>query len=195
MGQTPVDPEDERVLLLLGMLMSQSQHGYQINEFIERNLRSRLSNMRKPTAYALLGRLAAAGLVDATEEREGNRPVRRRYSITETGREMFATMLSGILASPLMMELPGDIALMFVDYLDRADAEVAISARLARLDAEIVALSAAPPHAAGAGVDLAINRRLVLARADRAWFASVLERLPRLLPEQASLTDGTHPHH
>ena len=29
---------DERALLLLGILRGQSQHGYQINEFIERNL-------------------------------------------------------------------------------------------------------------------------------------------------------------
>ena len=29
---------DERHLLLLGLLLNQSQHGYSINEFIEKNL-------------------------------------------------------------------------------------------------------------------------------------------------------------
>jgi DNA-binding PadR family transcriptional regulator len=50
---------DERALLLLGVLRVQSQHGYQINEFIERTL-GRVTDMKKPTAYAILERLSAA---------------------------------------------------------------------------------------------------------------------------------------
>lgn len=42
-----------RSLILLGLLMGQSQHGYQINEFIEKNL-SVVTDMKKSTAYATL---------------------------------------------------------------------------------------------------------------------------------------------
>ncbi|HYB01600.1 MAG TPA: hypothetical protein VED37_15385 [Ktedonobacteraceae bacterium] len=43
---------DERMLLLLGLLKAQSQHGYQINEFIEHNLK-RMIDMKRSTAYSL----------------------------------------------------------------------------------------------------------------------------------------------
>ena len=55
-------------VLLLGLLTTQSQHGYQINEFIEHNL-GRVSLMKKATAYALLTRMEAAGLVQAEAAR------------------------------------------------------------------------------------------------------------------------------
>ncbi|KHF35170.1 Transcriptional regulator PadR-like family protein [Paenibacillus sp. P1XP2] len=60
---------DERELLVLGLLMTQSQHGYQINDFIERNL-GQVSDMKKATAYAILKRLDKQGCVNVTVEQE-----------------------------------------------------------------------------------------------------------------------------
>jgi DNA-binding PadR family transcriptional regulator len=186
-----MDEHDERILLLLGLLMAQSQHGYQINEFIEQNL-ARVSQMRKATAYALLTRLAETGLVEASMEQAGNRPARRVYAITPTGEQRFRSLLEAILANPVMSEPPGDIALMFVDHLSREQALAAISRRLETLDAEIATLAAAPGHGAGIGVDLAINRRLSLLRADRDWFAAAAAEVRSRLPETSSLAG--HPH-
>ncbi len=61
---------DERELLVLGLLMTQSQHGYRINDFIERNL-GQVSDMKKATAYAILKRLDKQGCVNVTVEQEG----------------------------------------------------------------------------------------------------------------------------
>ncbi|HET8628279.1 MAG TPA: PadR family transcriptional regulator, partial [Thermomicrobiales bacterium] len=76
---------DERALLLLGVLMTQSQHGYQINDFIERTL-CNVTAMKKPTAYLILDRLAAAGHVSVRSEQQGNRPPRKVYTVTDSGR-------------------------------------------------------------------------------------------------------------
>ena len=78
---------DDRSLLLLGVLMGQDQHGYQINEFIERAL-CRVTTMKKPTAYALLERLAARGYISVHREQSGNRPPRKVYSITPAGQAL-----------------------------------------------------------------------------------------------------------
>lgn len=172
---------DERILLLLGLLSTQRQHGYQINEFIERNL-ARVSNMRKATAYSLLSRLEDDGLVETTMEQQGNRPARRVYAITPAGEDRLLTMLQSILAEPLFVEPPGDIALMFIDHLDRSTARQAIEQRLATLEREIEALEAAPPHEVGLGVDLALSRRLALLRADRDWFRAAADRVWASLP-------------
>jgi len=180
-----MDERDERVLLLLGLLATQEQHTYRLNEFIERNL-SRLSRMRKATAYALLERMERAGLVTSSTQEAGNRPARRLYAETAGGQQRFMTMLRTILSTPEIVNPPGDIALMFIDHLDRAEALAAIEQRIAVLQAEIEQMEAMPPHEVGIGVDLAIARRLALLRADRDWFSAALARIRRDLPEQAA---------
>ena len=44
-------------LLLLGILRRQEMHGYQLFEFIDRDLAA-CTNLKKPTAYYLLNRMA-----------------------------------------------------------------------------------------------------------------------------------------
>lgn len=189
-----MDTRDERVLMLLGLLAAERQHGYQINEFIERNL-SRVSMMPKATAYSMLARLDKAGLISASVEQEGLRPPRRVYALTAAGEERYLSMLDDILANPDLREPPGDHALMFIDALPRATAVRALEARVVALDREIARLEASPPHEVGLGVDLAIGRRAALARADRDWFLAAIERLRADLPERpdTSTTVDTGP--
>lgn len=171
-----IDRHDERVLLLLGLLMSQSQHGYQINEFIENNL-GNVSLMKKATAYALLSRMEAEGLVKAEAEREGNRPTRRVYSITPEGVELMREMGESLLAQPVTILPPGEIPIMYISALEPEVAIRALETRLAGIEAQLRDLEGAPTHPNVFGVDLAIDRRIAILRADRDWFASVLERV------------------
>lgn len=171
-----IDRHDERILLLLGLLTSQSQHGYQINEFIEHNL-GRVSLMRKATAYALLARMETAGLVEAEAEREGKRPARRVYSITPQGTALMQEMLVEVLRRPAEGLPPGDIALMYIAHMDPKVATQALEERIAGMTEEIAELEATPKHPNVIGVDLAIQRRLILLRADREWFLQLVDRI------------------
>ena len=183
MTPSKLDALDERILLLLGLLTAQSQHGYQINEFIEHNL-ARVSGMRKATAYSLLARLSDAGLVESTEEQAGNRPVRRTFSLLPAGRDLVQEMRVAILSQHDSVEPPGDIALMFIDHLGREEASQALRQRMAMLDERITTLEATPVHGAGIGVDLSIGRHLAILKADRAWFEEALAQVERDLPVQ-----------
>lgn len=181
-----IDRHDERILLLLGLLSTQSQHGYQINEFIEHNL-GRVTLMKKATAYALLTRMESAGLVEAEDEREGNRPPRRVYSITDEGSALMREMLLAVLEEPSASLPPGEIAIMYIAALDTPSAIGAIERRILAMDEHIAELEATPLHPTVIGVDLAIERRLLLLRAERDWFRSLVERLRsgRLVPAEA----------
>jgi DNA-binding PadR family transcriptional regulator len=167
---------DERALLLLGILRAQSQHGYQINEFIERTL-GRIADMKKPTAYALLDRLCQAGHVAVHTEREGNRPPRKVYAITPSGETLFFDLLRSNLATPDRLGGEGDIGMMFLDSLPVKDALALLERRRVQLDEQIVAYEQAPKHEHGLGVDLALERQLTLLRADREWLDTVISRL------------------
>jgi DNA-binding PadR family transcriptional regulator len=167
---------DERALLLLGILRVQSQHGYQINEFIERNL-SRVTDMKKPTAYALLERLSQAGYVEVRGEQEGKRPPRKVYSITPSGERLFLVLLRENLARAERLTFAGDVGLMFLDHLPREEALDLLRQRLARLREQISAHEHAPRHEHGLGVDLALEHILVLLRAEQDWLAATIQRL------------------
>lgn len=167
---------DERTLLLLGLLKAQSRHGYQLNEFIEKNL-SRITDMKKATAYATLDRLKASGLISETVEQEGNRPPRKVYAITPEGEEAFRRLLAENLASADRLVLGGDIGLMFIDHLPRAEALALLTQRLAAAEERLAAHEQTPQHGHGIGVDLAVEHLQVLARADRDWLRGVIDRL------------------
>lgn len=167
-------PANERTMLLLGLLMAQSQHGYQINEFIERNL-STVTSMKKSTAYAVLDRMAAASYVSVRTEQEGNRPLRKVYSITPTGEQHFLSLLRKSLATEDLGVL-GNISFMFLDYLSRDETVALLELRLQSIDAELAQRRSVPPHGFGHAVDLALERQMTFLEAESQWIRRVMAR-------------------
>ncbi|HEY7849392.1 MAG TPA: PadR family transcriptional regulator [Ktedonobacterales bacterium] len=180
---------DERTLLLLGMLRIESQHGYQLNEFIEHNL-GRVTHMKKPTAYALLDRLEQSGAITSRLEQEGNRPPRKVYAITEQGEQLFLRLLSETLAAAEPYVIAGDVGLMFLDALPLAEALVLLERRLQSVREQIAEIEKVPVHKLGIGIDLAIEHQAILLRADEAWLARLIERLAASQGEGAGEGQG-----
>lgn len=180
---------DPNTLLLLGLLRGQRQHGYQLNDFIERNL-SRFTTLKKAAAYATLDRLEKAGLIEAHSEQAGNRPTRKVYALTPRGEEQFLDLLRAHLAHPEPVAFYGDLGLMFLNQLPRDEALGLLTERAGAVDEQIASLERVPTHegALGAGlfgVDLAVSRQLALLRADRDWLGATLAKLGE---RQATLT-------
>ncbi|GCE21203.1 PadR family transcriptional regulator [Dictyobacter kobayashii] len=167
---------DERSLLLLGMLKSQSQHGYQINEFIEKNL-SRVINMKRSTAYTLLDRLCEQGYVELRMEQEGNRPARKVYTLTPQGEQKFTDLLREILEQADPMSSPFDVGLMFLDHITHEELLSALQLHLQRTSQQVAAYEAAPMHGFGKGVDIAMQHRLALLKAEQSWLQQMLTQL------------------
>ncbi|RKN85228.1 PadR family transcriptional regulator [Paenibacillus ginsengarvi] len=167
---------DERELLVLGLLMTQSQHGYQINEFIENNL-GRVSDMKKATAYSILKRLDLAGYVDVSTEQEGNRPPRQIYTITASGEQRFHELLRGVLANVEHVTPSGDIGLMFIDHLKADEALALLEERLKETERLLGVFAAVPAHGHGKGVDLSISHRIALLKCDRDWLTATIQSI------------------
>jgi DNA-binding PadR family transcriptional regulator len=186
---------DERALLLLGILMVQSQHGYQINEFIERNL-CNVTDMKKPTAYATLDRLSRAGYIETETEQIGNRPPRRVYTITPAGKEHFHELLRQNLAEADSLILPGAIGLIFIDHLAPPERLDYLRKRLADLDRQIAIYAQAPAHKGQVGVELAIGRQLALLRADHDWLTgTIAEMATREADDPSPVSPHIRPRH
>ena len=70
--------------LLLGLLRSQKLHGYGLMEYLHSH-ETGGSAIGKSNAYRLLRVLESDGLIRSRTERDGNRPERHVYEVTDDG--------------------------------------------------------------------------------------------------------------
>ncbi len=164
---------DERMLLLLGLLKAQSQHGYQINEFIEHNLK-KMVDMKRSTAYSLLDRLCEQGYAESSTQQHGTRPPKKVYVLTARGEEAFQDTLQTLLTGSDSFTVPFEIALMFLDQLPEDEIHAALQERLLHVEQSLNELDAAPVHKQVRGVDLAIAHRKALLRAEHTWLDEII---------------------
>ena len=177
---TPLPPDDERTLLLLGLLTAQDRHGYEINDFIERTLHHVIS-LKKATAYQLLDRLETHGLIGSRVEQHGQRPNRRVYHITPAGQVRFGEMLRDQLAREEALILTGNVPVMFAENLTPAETLGALRRRLEGVEARL-RLYDTYNLPCTVGVGLAMERIRALTHADRDWLARTVARLERAAP-------------
>lgn len=126
----------ERELLLLGLLRIDEMHGYQLNEFIDSHF-GVVMNLKRPTAYRLLNKMADEGWVSTREERKGNRPPRRVFAITPEGEAAFQQLLRESLAKYEPVVPPGDIGLLFLQALPPDEAKALLQTRRASVEAAL----------------------------------------------------------
>ncbi len=167
----------ERELLLLGLLRRHSMHGYQLHEVIQRSLAS-CADLKKPTAYALLERMAQRGWLTAHEEPapERGRPPRTRYTLTPDGEAAYHRLLRENLATYQPTTFPGETGLAFLDTLPPAEARALLQDRRALLADALAAASAAPPHEGA--LQIVVDHQRHHLRSELAWLDSLLARLP-----------------
>jgi DNA-binding PadR family transcriptional regulator len=170
-----------RELLLLGVLRQGNLHGYGINEFIQRDM-AFCTDLKKPTAYHLLQKMAAAGWIQEREIRQGNRPARRTYHITPAGEAAFQQLLRENLSAHHSTRFTGDIGLAFIDELPAAEALPLLRRRRQALLAEQATVEAVPQHGQG-GMQLILEHQTRHLAFELAWLDEVITRLSHL-PEQ-----------
>lgn len=164
---------DHRSLLLLGLLMSQSQHGYQIHDFIEKNLPF-LSDMKKPTAYALLDKLSKEQYINVSVEKEGSRPPRKVYSINDKGEHFFYQLLSENLSAADTLFYEGDIGLLFLDHLPSAKALAFLQKRRKELEEKQRIITQVPLHNQRSGVNIAFRHKRKMLEAELSFLNEIL---------------------
>ncbi|WP_240374800.1 PadR family transcriptional regulator [Bacillus piscicola] len=167
---------DHRSLLLLGLLISQSQHGYQIHDFIETNLPF-ITDMKKATAYAHLEKLSKGKYIDVSVEQEGSRPPRKVYSINNQGMELFYQLLAENLAAADTVFYEGDIGLMFLDHLPVEDTVHYLNKRRKDLEKKHHAVQLTPLHDTSKGVNIAFQHKKKMLEAELSFLNETIQQL------------------
>ncbi len=108
-------------LYILGLLQRFGpQHGYQIKKTIAEQL-SDFTQIKLPTIYYHLGKMADNGLLDAAGDKAGGRPEKTVYTITDQGRAAYRNMLSGLLKADYRPAFSTDALFYFSDHFESAE--------------------------------------------------------------------------
>ena len=134
------------------------------------------------TIYHAIARLEAVGLVaEVGTDREGNRPERTTYRITDGGREALDTQLRTMLAEPAQEHPPFRLAISEAHNLPRDEVVAALGERVAALEAAATDLAATGDDLGGTdlpeAVWLELALELHLTRAEADWTRETAARI------------------
>ncbi len=167
---------DQNHLLLLGLLKAQESHGYQLMDFVERNL-ARITSLKKATAYYELRRLEQQGLVSVRKEQEGGRPPRQVFALTAAGEAAFLDLLRESLQMAETPTCSSDIGLMFMNHLSPDEVHTLLRRKLEGLRLSLALYRATPEHAHGSAVNAATAHVAARLETEIAGFESLLQQL------------------
>ncbi|AZV58564.1 PadR family transcriptional regulator [Clostridium sp. AWRP] len=106
-------------LYILGILMRYgSQHGYSIKQIVSDNIAA-FAKIKLPTIYYHLDKLAEKGYINFVIQKDGSRPEKTVYSITDSGVAYFKSLLNKILTENYSVEFNFDGVLYFSDFADK----------------------------------------------------------------------------
>ncbi|RJO80384.1 PadR family transcriptional regulator [Nocardia panacis] len=140
-------------LVVLGLLEEQSMHPYEMYQLIIARQEDELVKVRPGSLYHTVARLADQGYVQAEGvEREGNRPERTTYRITEQGRAAMRQRVADILREPTN-EFPAfPVGLAESHNLPKEDVLALLRERVQALEARYAQINAAGESAVARAV-------------------------------------------
>ena len=162
----------DRELLLLGLLRKREMHGYQLSEFMDTHL-GMFFDLKKATAYNLLGKMEEKGWVSSREEQEGKRPPRRVFAITPEGEELFQDLLRSTLREHRPAAYPGNVPILFLDSLPLEEREELLDQRREAMRERAVALETHLDHVSHPLFD----HKLLVLRAELEWVDGLLKSM------------------
>ncbi len=165
-------------LAVLSYLTQGPMHPYELGRTLQRHGDARSIRYRHASLYMVVERLATAGLVVAVDTgREGARPERTRYALTDAGRQELRAWMKDLLAEPVHEHPRFVAALAFVAALPVGEVLDALGRRSSALDAVRAEVEEVIRDAADAGVHpmfvVEEQYRLALVDAERDFVAGL----------------------
>lgn len=159
-------------------------HPYQMANVLRRTGKERDMGIKVGTLYTVVRNLERHGFIEATgSHRQGGRPERTEYVITDTGRAELRDWLRELVAVPESEYPKFQAALSVLSTLHPDEVIASLRERVRALDDDIAARQLALAQSGGPGQLLLIEAEyaLEMRRAEAAWVRSLL----------AEITDGT----
>ncbi|MFL6127149.1 PadR family transcriptional regulator [Actinophytocola sp.] len=176
-------------LAVLALLAEKPMHPYEMSSTLRERAKEQSIKLNYGSLYSVVESLVRHQLIEVQETvREGRRPERTVYAITEPGRIQLVDWLSELLAMPVKEYLQFEAALSLMPVLSPDEVLRLLEVRRTRLDAEIGAtdgiLAAMAEHGMPYLWSIEVDYVQVLRRAERDFVNTTIERLKKAeLPE------------
>jgi DNA-binding PadR family transcriptional regulator len=163
----------DKILQLLGAIQANSSHGYELTALLK-NPGVPIS-IGKGNAYQILEVLERDGWLTVAEEREGNRPPKRVYSITQAGKEGFDTLLRERLAGHLSDDHADAVSLNFLNMVPAEEAALLLEKRLGELERRLDEVKTVPEEIRKEhpGIDYLYSHL----EFERRWLAKLIDKI------------------
>jgi DNA-binding PadR family transcriptional regulator len=165
-------------LIILGLLQERPYHGYNLKRVMRERYMDEWANVAFGSIYFALGQMADEGLIAAqSTEKEGNRPSRTVYRITEAGRQAFLRLLRNCWEDDRVLQDSVRVCVFFIEQLPRAEALGYVRRRVQALADGLEHLKAIahglPPEAPWVGRSIADRDSRLIAE-DLEWTQALL---------------------
>jgi DNA-binding PadR family transcriptional regulator len=131
-------PRTPVALSVLNLLNERAMHPYEMRSLMRERGHDRAFRIKESSVYDTVARLADRGFIEPVEvNREGRRPERTVYAITEAGRDELLVWMWDLASEPPAESPPFAAPLMFIYSLGKDRTLAAFQQRAARLEADI----------------------------------------------------------
>ena len=122
----------------MNLLMERPMHPYEMKSTMKERGHDQVIRLKGGSIYDTVERLEAGGFIKSQEtSREGRRPERTVYAITEAGRDEITGWLAELLTQPVSEYPQFAAALAFMAALDKDEVARLLKMRIALLDGQI----------------------------------------------------------
>ena len=133
-------PRTPLALAVMNLLVEHPMHPYEMKSKMKERGHDQVIRLKGGSIYDTVERLESGGFIQAQEtSREGRRPERTVYAITETGREEIMAWLRELLAQPVNDYPQFAAALAFFAALDQVEVVRLLKVRIALLEGQAAA--------------------------------------------------------
>jgi DNA-binding PadR family transcriptional regulator len=178
-------PADARTLMVLGLLQSGPQHGYELHRILAAH-GTLNADFKKPTLYHLLHRLTVQGAVKVHSETgaRGRRGERLVFALTPKGGELFQELLRHALSTYDRVETTFEMAAAYLPWIPAREARELLTKRCRAIEAlhadvvnDLDHLTGQPASRILAARSLATDHALSLLEAELAWLDRAMRHL------------------
>lgn len=169
-------------LLLLGVLLDKSLHGYEVRRELELWQAENWANIAYGSIYFGLKKMAEEGLLEAAEQAGRSGSSRTAYTITPAGRQEFHRLLSQHWWDTGAPKDPFVAALTFMPQMETSDLLAAFRHRAATVRAHLEMtdhLVEQKTKHAGRHIGEIMRYASVHGRAELAWLDEVIAKVER----------------
>lgn len=174
----PKLPRSPLALAIMNLLLECPRHPYEIKTLMKHRGHNEVIKLKGASIYDTVERLERGGFIESQEtSREGRRPERTVYALTESGRDELQTWMHEIVSEPAREFPEFAAALAFIACLDRDEALQLLRRRAVLLEAELAAAQTKLQGTTDAGIPrlfmLESEYLIAVRRAEVDWVRKV----------------------